>query len=266
MLRRLILTLVLTLAVAPLGAVMPVGAQPTCFLRDGFAVLHELAPGIVGECVEDAWIDPETGDVRQRTTNGLLIRHRIDSWTGFTNGTMTWVDGPFGLQSRLNTEQFPWESLADLAVPEPVSGAVARPLSAPLPPVAVVPPPDHVAPESDVAEHVLADNGNDNDDPRPRVVLDVSKDQVDRNESFEIRVAGHHHGDGGISKVWWWASGTDDPDLRDTHIHECDDTSSCGHAWQQSTDNGGRTIRIHARARDRDGRDSDEAIREIRVR
>ena len=109
-------------------------------------------------------------------------------------------------------------------------------------------------------------NSNDNDDRRPTVSLDVSKNEVSRNESFDIRVAGHREGDGGVSRVWWWATDTDDSNLRDTHTHECGDADECRHDWQERTNDGGKSIHIHAQARDQHGRDSDEVTREIRVR
>jgi hypothetical protein len=108
-------------------------------------------------------------------------------------------------------------------------------------------------------------NSNDNADHRPSVSLFISKDEVNRNESFEIRVSAEREHAARLSRIWWWATNTDDSQLRDTHTHECDDSDSCRHEWQESTHDGGRTIRIHARARDRDGRDSDEVTTDIRV-
>ena len=34
---------------------------------------------------------------------------KADNWTAFTDGYRTWINGPHGLQARLNTEQFDWE-------------------------------------------------------------------------------------------------------------------------------------------------------------
>jgi hypothetical protein len=96
MLRRMVPTLLLwLLAAVPFVASMPVAdAQPPCQFQYGFETLHDMIPGIVGECVENEWFNPDNGDGLQRTTNGLLIWHKADNWTGFTNGTTTWVDGP----------------------------------------------------------------------------------------------------------------------------------------------------------------------------
>src|SRR5439155_10452091 len=39
----------------------------------------------------------------------LLVWRKADNFTAFTDGYRTWVQGPFGLQKRLNTERFAWE-------------------------------------------------------------------------------------------------------------------------------------------------------------
>jgi hypothetical protein len=50
------------------------------------------------------------GNSEQRTCNGLLVWRKADNWTAFTDGHRTWVNGPHGVQDRLNTERFPWEA------------------------------------------------------------------------------------------------------------------------------------------------------------
>jgi hypothetical protein len=40
----------------------------------------------------------------------LLVWRKADNWTAFTDGYRTWLNGPQGLQQRLNTELFPWEA------------------------------------------------------------------------------------------------------------------------------------------------------------
>jgi spore germination protein GerM len=84
-------------------------AQEQCTFVLGFQAIHQMIPDIVGDCVTDEFHNPETGDTLQVTTNGLLVWRKADNWTAFTNGHMSWVNGPFGLQSRLNTERFEWE-------------------------------------------------------------------------------------------------------------------------------------------------------------
>jgi hypothetical protein len=34
---------------------------------------------------------------------------KADNWTAFTNGSRTWVNGPFGVMERDNEERFDWE-------------------------------------------------------------------------------------------------------------------------------------------------------------
>jgi hypothetical protein len=109
MIRRGWLAAVAVLAV--LGQTL--GAAPTaaagCGFGLGFATLRDQIPGIVGACLEDEHHDAATGDAVQRTTQGLLAWRKADNWTAFTDGYHTWVDGPDGVQERLNTQRFPWE-------------------------------------------------------------------------------------------------------------------------------------------------------------
>jgi hypothetical protein len=78
----------------------------------GFKTLADLIPDIVGEPLEDERHNPENGDGLQQTTSGLMVWRKADNWTAFTNGWETWVNGPFGLQKRLNNQLFDWEKKA----------------------------------------------------------------------------------------------------------------------------------------------------------
>jgi hypothetical protein len=49
------------------------------------------------------------GDGLQSTTRGLMVWRKSDNWTAFTDGFRTWINGPSGVQERLNTQRFPWE-------------------------------------------------------------------------------------------------------------------------------------------------------------
>ena len=97
-------------------AFQPALAQD-CAFQLGFKALHDLIPDIVGNCLDDERHNPETGITRQTTTNGRLIWRKADNWTGFTDGQRTWINGPEGLQQRLNSERFPWEP----ALPAPTA-------------------------------------------------------------------------------------------------------------------------------------------------
>jgi hypothetical protein len=99
----------LVLVVVALGAPAAIRAQATCDFALGFAALRDLLPQEVGRCLEDQRATP-AGDAEQRTTGGLLAWRKADNWTAFTDGNRTWVNGPQGLQARLNVERFPWES------------------------------------------------------------------------------------------------------------------------------------------------------------
>ncbi|HEU0168466.1 MAG TPA: PQQ-dependent sugar dehydrogenase [Chloroflexota bacterium] len=74
----------------------------------GFATLHDAIPDVVGSCQADQAF-AANGDAQQPTTNGLLAWRKADNFTAFNDGFHTWVNGPFGIQGRLNTERFPWE-------------------------------------------------------------------------------------------------------------------------------------------------------------
>ncbi len=102
----------LVLVVALVGLLFsfqPVVAQD-CSFQLGFKTLRDLIPDVVGDCLENERHSPETGMTLQTTTSGQLIWHKADNWTGFTDGARTWINGPEGLQQRLNNERFDWEA------------------------------------------------------------------------------------------------------------------------------------------------------------
>jgi hypothetical protein len=104
-------SIALVLAVA-LGssAAAPAGAAANCQFVLGFKVIHDQIPIVVGDCVDNESHNPVNGDALQHTsTGGLLVWRKSDNWTAFTDGYHTWVNGPNGLQERLNTERFPFE-------------------------------------------------------------------------------------------------------------------------------------------------------------
>ncbi len=103
--------------------VAPAQAQSCQFVL-GFATLHNLIPQIVGQCLENEHHNPINGDGLQMTTNGLLVWRKSDNFTAFTDGFRSWVNGPFGVQTRLNSQRFFWEQNPDKLpiVPAPVAG------------------------------------------------------------------------------------------------------------------------------------------------
>jgi hypothetical protein len=104
-------------------------AQATCTFTLGFKALHDLIPGIVGDCLEDEHHNPENGDGLQQTTGGLLVWRKADNWTAFTDGSTTWINGPEGLVSRPNAgPPFPWEAAAPAppAAPQPAPSAAGQ--------------------------------------------------------------------------------------------------------------------------------------------
>ena len=95
-----------------------VHANADCQFVLGFQTLRDLiGHEIVGECLENEHYNA-IGDSVQQTTGGLLAWRKADNWTAFTDGYRTWVNGPNGLQQRLNTERFEWEAdYAQFAAP-----------------------------------------------------------------------------------------------------------------------------------------------------
>lgn len=75
----------------------------------GFGAMANMMGGIAGQPIEDEW-HGANGDGIQRTTTGMMAWRKADNWTAFTDGSMTWVSGPYGLQMRPNSERFPWEA------------------------------------------------------------------------------------------------------------------------------------------------------------
>ena len=102
-------------------------ASSHCEFRLGFKTLRDLiGHHIVGECLENEHYN-HIGDSNQHTTGGLMAWRKADNWTAFTDGYRTWVNGPYGLVQRLNTERFEWE--ADYA--EIVQGVKPTPTPTP---------------------------------------------------------------------------------------------------------------------------------------
>src|SRR5213076_567670 len=84
--RSLVALLLAVLVFAP----APGAAQTACTFALGFKTLHDLIPGIVGDCLEEEHHNSENGDGLQQTTGGLLVWRKADNWTALTDGTTTW--------------------------------------------------------------------------------------------------------------------------------------------------------------------------------
>ena len=103
--------------IAPLSVALPIApvqvlqAQAPCQFVLGFAAVRQaVGPAIVGDCFADERFNPANGNAEQPTTGGLLVWRKADNWTAFTDGYRTWLNGPAGLQVRLNGDPpFPWE-------------------------------------------------------------------------------------------------------------------------------------------------------------
>ena len=125
--RLFTVVLAAVLLALPSATAAPVSADGCQFVL-GFKAIHDAMPDIVGDCLVDEHNNPTNGDGLQETSGrngagGLMVWRKADNWTAYTDGYRTWINGPNGLQQRLNTERFAWEndgsgqSLAPTATP-----------------------------------------------------------------------------------------------------------------------------------------------------
>src|SRR5579859_800326 len=101
-------------------------APADCQFVLGFQTFNQLAPDVVGPCTSNQTF-AANGDAVQMTTHGMLVWRKSDNFTAFTDGTHTWLNGPNGIQERLNSERFPWETPAADARSGSVVFAAGRP-------------------------------------------------------------------------------------------------------------------------------------------
>jgi hypothetical protein len=123
----------LTIACALLllvGSVEVRGQVPCAFVGDFAAFRDVVGPQTVGTCLEDEHLNETNGNTEQRTSGGLLVRRAEGGITAFTDGVTTWLNGPNGLESRPNDQQFPWELEVAAALP---SFAIDRTAPSPSP-------------------------------------------------------------------------------------------------------------------------------------
>ena len=109
--RRFALVLVALIALLLPATSTPASAASCSFVL-GFKTLHDLIPQQVGDCLDNETYGAN-GDSLQHTTGGLLVWRKADNWTAFTDGYHTWINGPYGLAERLNTQRFSWEANPD---------------------------------------------------------------------------------------------------------------------------------------------------------
>jgi len=87
-----------------LGTQSPSPRQPAraadCQVVPIFAPLLAVLPAI-GDCLDDALIDPVSGDLVQATTGGQLVQRATDGSVAFSDGRQTWVLAPGGLEAVL---------------------------------------------------------------------------------------------------------------------------------------------------------------------
>lgn len=122
-------------AAPALAAGLP-APSANCHFVLGFKALHDAISNVVGNCTSEEQHNADNGDGLQPTTGansagGLLVWRKADNWTAYTDGFHTWINGPNGLQERLNSQRFPWEAdydmLFTLTLSDLPSGLVAVP-------------------------------------------------------------------------------------------------------------------------------------------
>lgn len=121
-------TLIFATSILPISAF----AEANPEFKLGFKALAEQIPDIVGQPLENENYGPN-GDSLQRTTNGLMVWRKADNWTAFTDGYRTWVNGPYGLQERLNDDRFEWEASAPTPTPAPADAQASPTPTSPAP-------------------------------------------------------------------------------------------------------------------------------------
>jgi hypothetical protein len=100
---------VFLLLAAPFVRGVPAAEAARCRYVLGFQALHHRIASVIGACRGDEQHNPANGDAFQQTMRGTLVWRKADNQIAFTDGYVTILDGPHGLEQRLNTQRFPWE-------------------------------------------------------------------------------------------------------------------------------------------------------------
>jgi hypothetical protein len=132
---KAIVILLLSAVLLPLA---PAQAAAPCQFTLGFKTLADALPETIGQCTDNVAYSPANGDALQHATGGLLVWRKAENNTAFTDGYRTWVNGPNGIEQRLNTERFPWETAEGqtqptISLPPLVPTATPRPTATPIP-------------------------------------------------------------------------------------------------------------------------------------
>src|SRR5262249_47314016 len=119
---------------------------------------------------------------------------KVDNFTAYTDGYRTWVNGPFGVQQRLNTQKFDWEPAAPPPPP---------PTSTPPPaPATPVPPPAPATPAPAALEQAptLTDPPDGTHVGEAAHLAWSWSRGLNANEEFVIHVEPTSPG---LTKSWW---------------------------------------------------------------
>ncbi|HEV7216085.1 MAG TPA: hypothetical protein VGP33_13300 [Chloroflexota bacterium] len=104
---------VVLLVAAPFLTGVPAAEAARCRYVLGFQALHHRIASVIGACLGDEQHNPVNGDAYQQTKRGTLVWRKADNQVVFTNGYVTILNGPQGLEQRLNAQRFPWEGNPD---------------------------------------------------------------------------------------------------------------------------------------------------------
>jgi hypothetical protein len=114
--------------------------------------------------------------------------------------------------------------------------------------------------ESDVVTEELLVRGAN---VKPTVELLLNDEEFDPGETVRIELVGKD--DEGITRMWWYASDTDDVALEADHEEACGSDKECQRTWRVVPNDFGR-IKIHAKAIDNRKAESEEVVKTIRIK
>ncbi|MFN0071621.1 MAG: hypothetical protein ACKVVP_09065, partial [Chloroflexota bacterium] len=97
---------------------------------------------------------------------------------------------------------------------------------------------------------------------KPTVELLLNKEEFTAGEQVRIELVGKD--DEGITRMWWFATDTNDAALEADHEEACGNDKNCSRTWRITPSDTGR-IKIHARAIDNRKMESEEIVKTIRI-